>query len=255
LKHVIKDARYGFYIIQNDVLDDYGAKIGPLGIAVYNALCRYASRDGTAFPSLQTISDLIGMSRPSVVKYLKVLKDCGLIAIDARTTDAGDSDSNIYTITNYSRGGGVVNDVNHLVNDVNHRSKPALPGVVNDVNTNNTYMNNTQLPIPPQKPVSSDDGDAAKKKERGAVHKCWQENMPGMMTGVIAEQIDELIADYGSASLIHAITVAFNANVRNMRYVKGVLQRESTAAPPGNHVNGNHKSKSVSVQRVEGEEW
>lgn len=96
--------------------------------------------------------------------------------------------------------------------------------------------------------------DAEKKKERGAVHKCWQENMPGMMTSIIAEEIDDLIDEYGPQPIIHAITVAVNANVRNMRYVKGVLTKGESRASPVNG-NGNHKNATVTVQRMEGEDW
>lgn len=251
MKQYVKDARPGFYIVQNDVLDKYGATIGPLGIAVYNALCRFASRSGTSFPSLQTISTLVGMSRPSVVKYLKILKDNGLIEIELRKTDAGDSDSNWYTIKDCI--GGVVNDVNYLVNNVNHGSKGDLLGVVNDVNSNNTYLNKTQLPIQKSNVGSNKKDDAAKKKdsERGAAHKCWQENMSGTMTPIIGEQIDELVDEYGADALTRAITVAVNANARTMRFVKGVLRKEQSEMTT--HTNGN--SKNVAVQRMEGEDW
>lgn len=247
MKQIVKDARPSFYMIQNEVLDKYGATIGPLGIAVYNALCRFASRDGTAFPSLHKLAEITGMSRPSVTKYLRVLKDCGLIDIESRTTDAGDSDSNWYTIKDCV---GVGNDVAYVVNDVTNGRQPDLPRVGNDVSTNNTYLNNTQLPIPPQSENGS--GSGVTKKERGAVHKCWQENMSGTMTPIIGEEINELIDEYGPNALIHAITVAVNANARTMRYVKGVLAKDTARASPS---NGNGKPAPVTVQRMEGEDW
>lgn len=241
MKYMVKDERPAFYIVQNDVLDRFGHIIGPNGIAVYNALCRYASRDGTSFPSLHKIGALTGMSRPTVVKYLKVLKEYGLIDIETRKTDAGDSDSNWYTIKNASLG-GVVNDVNYLVNDFNHGGKGGLPGVVNDVNSNNTYLNNTQLPTPQQPPRSK-----SNPKERGAVQTCWQKNMSGTLTPIIAEQIDDLVDDYGPDAVIHAITVAVNANARTMRFVKGVLNKEQAKEA--------RESSQPVVQRVEGEDW
>lgn len=166
MKHLVRDERPGFLMLQNEVLDRYGHIIGPNGIAVYCALCRFASREGTSFPSLHKIAVLTGMSRPTVVKYLKVLKEHGLISIETRKTDAGDSDSNWYTIKNASVS-EVVNVVNHLVKDVDHGSKAGLLGVVNDVNSINTYLNNTQLPIPPQTPSNGDGVDASNKKQRG----------------------------------------------------------------------------------------
>lgn len=95
---------------------------------------------------------------------------------------------------------------------------------------------------------------AAKAKERGAVHKCWQENMPGTITPIIAEEIDDLIDDYGPTAIIHAITVAVNADARSMRFVEGVLKKEKSRASPSNG-NGYHDGKNSTVERMEGEEW
>lgn len=242
MKYMVKDERPAFYTIQNEVLDHFGHIIGPNGIAVYNALCRFASREGTSFPSLHKIATLTGMSRPTVVKYLKVLKEHGLIDIETRKTDVGDSDSNWYTIKNISSE-RVVNDVNHPGNEFNHGSKTDLLGVVNDVNTNKIYLNNNQLPI--QQPRSRPGQKKPNTKERGDVHTCWQKNIPGTLTPLIAEQLDDLIDGYGPDALIHAITVAVNANIRTMRYVKGVLEKGQNDTA--------RQNIQITVQRIEGE--
>lgn len=113
----------------------------------------------------------------------------------------------------------------------------------------NTEVIKTEKQLQPQQPPRS---KKANPKERGAVHKCWQQNIPGTMTPIIAEQLDDLIDDFGADSLIRAITVAVNANIRTMRYVKGVLEKEQNGTQPAG--NGGSK-KNVTVQRVEGEEW
>lgn len=257
MKHTVKDARAGFYMIQNDVLDDYGAEMGPFGIAIYNALCRFASRDGTTFPTLQKLADVTGMSRSAVKKHLSILDEMGLIEISERYTADGDRDSNLYTVKNYVGVGRQKTDVGHEKTDLGHQEtdggSPENSGVGHQKSTNNTYINNTQLPILPEHNHRDDTVNAESKKERGAVHKCWQQNMPGTMTPIIAEQIDELIDEYGATTMIHAITVAVNANVRTMRFVKGVLTKEANAPLGTNGHNGN--GKGVTVTRREGEEW
>lgn len=250
MKHVVKDNRPGFYSIQNDVLDDFGAAIGPYGIALYSALCRFASRDGTTFPTMQKLADVTGMSKSAVKKYLAVLSEVGLIEIEERYSDAGDRDSNLYTINDYVGVGRVATEVGRVVTE---GESPHDGGVGRVATPNNTHSTNTQLPIPPEEPVDGNDGDAGKKKQRGAVHKCWQENMPGMMTPIIADELNELIDSYGPTSVIHAVGVAVKADIRNMRYVAGILQRENARASPSG--NGHHDGKPLSVERMEGEDW
>lgn len=104
-----------------------------------------------------------------------------------------------------------------------------------------------------QLPIQNGSGGSSRKKKppakvRGAVHTCWQQNIPGTLTPIIVEQLDDLIDEFGAESLIHAITVAVNANIRTMRYIKGVLDNTNKAAQPTNN-------KPQSLQRMEGEEW
>ena len=102
-----------------------------------------------------------------------------------------------------------------------------------------------------QQPAAVVDGERKEQKERAAVHKCWQQNMPGMITSIIGEEINDLVKEHGATAMIHAITVAVNANVRTMRYVKGVLNKMQNGTPAGSYSNG----KPVTVQRMEGEDW
>lgn len=120
------------------------------------------------------------------------------------------------------------------------------------INTIETKTEKQPL-LPPEEPADGNDVDAGKKKQRGAVHKCWQENMPGMMTPIIADELNELIDSYGPTSVIHAVGVAVKADIRNMRYVAGILQRENARASPSG--NGHHDGKPLSVERMEGEDW
>lgn len=215
----IRDGRNpGFYQIHNAVLDDHGAAIGPYGIALYNALCRFASYGGTSYPSHKTLGDLVGMGKVSVVKYLKVLQDHGLIKIENRTSEHGDPDSNLYTVLDYV-GKGVVHDVNHLVHQVNQGSTPGEPGVVHDVNTNNTHLKNTQLPTP--RPPLVEVVDA------------WRRNMPGTMTPMIEERVSALVEEHGQVDVLRAVEIAVAQNKRSLSYVEGILRKGINDRKPG----------------------
>lgn len=120
--------RHWFYI-DNAVIDDHTPAIGALGLAVYTTLVRHANGGGQAYPSLRRLGELLGLSRPTVIKYLALLEKEGLIASQHRTSEDGDPTSNLYTLLPV--GGGKADLLG---------SQPPLPpskgdllGVVNDV--------------------------------------------------------------------------------------------------------------------------
>lgn len=102
----------GFYIVDNEIIEDFGAKLGVYGIAVYNVLLKFSNASGeNAFPSYQTIADLLGISRPKAIEGVKLLLECGLIEKTARKSSSGDPTTNIYTLLDVkkTKGGGKQN--------------------------------------------------------------------------------------------------------------------------------------------------
>jgi len=81
--YTVKDQRRrGWYWINNELLDRYADQIGPLGIAVYNALARRADSNGRCWPSHADIMRLTAIkSRTTVIECLKQLEEVGLIEI------------------------------------------------------------------------------------------------------------------------------------------------------------------------------
>lgn len=140
----------------NSVADNHLPAIGAYGFALYMLLCRYANNDtGQCFPSIATLADKLDATEPTIRKYLSLLETEGLIAIKKRERDksiTGSCDkSSIYTIFELDEG---------VVNVVDQGGKPALPGVVNVVDPNNTNSsNNTQpnnsAPAPATPPPSA----------------------------------------------------------------------------------------------------
>ena len=77
--------RAQWFWVDNTVLDTYGPTLGPIGLALYMGLCRYAnSTTGKCFPSLVTLSRQCGISVISASRHLKTLVACGLIQIEPR---------------------------------------------------------------------------------------------------------------------------------------------------------------------------
>ena len=89
---------FPFYIVDNAVLDIYGPKIGPYGIAVYSALARYADHEGACYPSTGSIARKTGICRRKVVSTIQLLADFKLIEIERRHSPKGDRASNLYVL-------------------------------------------------------------------------------------------------------------------------------------------------------------
>ena len=64
---VVRDRRPGYLRVDNDLYDRFGSQLGPYGLAVYMALCRYVNQDSECWPSYATIAKGTGMSKRKVI--------------------------------------------------------------------------------------------------------------------------------------------------------------------------------------------
>jgi DnaD/phage-associated family protein len=114
-------------------------------------------------------------------------------------------------------------------------------------------------PAPPEiaQPAEPEAPSPAPSKEaaNAAVFKCWQDNMPGSLSTVIAEDLGDLIDTYGPDSVIRAIGESTRANVRTMRYISGILKNWAAGSgKPAQNVraptNGNSRATSKVQQSM-----
>jgi DNA replication protein DnaD len=76
----VRDLRNGdWFWISKVLLDEYGSKIKPIGIAIYNCLAEHANQEGFCFPSHKLIADRIGSSVSSVQRGIRQMIKLGLI--------------------------------------------------------------------------------------------------------------------------------------------------------------------------------
>ena len=105
--------------------------------AIYSYLASFAGNTGRAFPSTSLMSKELDMSRDTLFKYLKELKEKKVITVERERTDKGTFDRNIY----------------YLHNEVKKAPSPNLPDTVKpdmdkpdtvnyDTNSNNLNSNN-----------------------------------------------------------------------------------------------------------------
>ena len=122
---VLDRRRYSFFMIDNEVIDDYASLIGIYALGVYNVLSRFSDQEGVCFPSLNTIAKKLGISKPSVIKALEALEAYGLLAKEHRYNEKGDHISNLYILLEVKKEPVLPVGV---VNVVDQGGKQHLPG-------------------------------------------------------------------------------------------------------------------------------
>jgi DNA replication protein DnaD len=72
----------GWYWINREILTVYGKRLKSSGIAVYNVLASYANqKTQTCFPTPRSIAKLLGLSRITVNRKIRQLRELGLLNI------------------------------------------------------------------------------------------------------------------------------------------------------------------------------
>jgi DNA-binding MarR family transcriptional regulator len=70
----------GWYWSNKRIISEYGRRIRPSGLAVYDILCYFAnSKTQTCYPTKKAIADLLGISRKTVSREIKLLTEIGLV--------------------------------------------------------------------------------------------------------------------------------------------------------------------------------
>lgn len=221
----VRDARKpGWFWIDNDLLDQHGAIIGPHGIAVYAALARFADSRGECYPATTTIARITGLSRATVSTTLAALVDRRIVAV---THTAGRV--NVYHLLSFPQpvdkpvnvvdrlGGDLSTTLTGVVNVVDRGRQrgrqglsTTLTGVVNHVDANKTKLTR---PIE-QDPTKDDD------------------EPPSSSSSSPAPSWESLESQYGPDMVRRAIDAAPDVKRTSVRYIAGILKnwtREGTA--------------------------
>ncbi len=81
----VRDVRNGeWYWVDKAVIDRYGFKLKPIGIAIYNCLAKLANQAGLCYPSHSYIAKKIGASKSSVKRGISALIKLKLIRQERR---------------------------------------------------------------------------------------------------------------------------------------------------------------------------
>lgn len=114
----------GWYWINREVLTVYGKRLKAPGIAVYNVLASYANqKTQTCFPCQRSIAELIGISRGTVNRKIRQLREFGLLNVQKMKSHC------LYSL---------------LGPDVSDRIQPCIKPDTGGVSQENTNNNNVK---------------------------------------------------------------------------------------------------------------
>lgn len=134
---IVKDQRLDhWYKVDNALLLEYGSIIGVYGIAVYSVLAMHANQENEAYPSYQTIADMIGCSRRKVIQTMELLESLNIIRGEGRFDTKGSPMSNVWVLVDKSNwgddGGKKDRSLHEVVNPVHYPSASHSPPSAQD---------------------------------------------------------------------------------------------------------------------------
>src|SRR5699024_2248891 len=132
----------GYGIIPKKVMKDKDLSIDAK--AIYAFMASFAGAGNTSFPSVNLITDMLGISRQRFNKHRKLLEDKGYITIKKNRTPEGSWGNNVYTLETLPRLQNLTSD--NLTSDNLTSDNPTSGNVTTNNNTfnNNTINNNTK---------------------------------------------------------------------------------------------------------------
>lgn len=86
MKLQIRDSRKGdWYWVSRTIYEKYTSKIGVIGLALYNAYASHSYDSQKVFPSQNRIAKKLNITKPTLIKYNKLLVAYKLIKISKKT--------------------------------------------------------------------------------------------------------------------------------------------------------------------------
>lgn len=144
MKKTTKPKKGGKYMIDNDYVDKMARICGWKGTIVYISLCRHANKERSCYPSIDLMAEQHGVSRPTIIKGVKILEEKGLITKTQKFRGKnGRWKRNTYILADkfaweYDRDNDIDLDTDNQVNESKEPDKSDLLNQVNKIDTKET---------------------------------------------------------------------------------------------------------------------
>jgi hypothetical protein len=140
---IVRDNRGPKYLkVYNDFYDRYGAELGPYGLALYMALCRYIDVDSSECnPSYDTLAKGTGMCRRKAISEIARMVSMGVIALEKTPYKP-----NVYILLDTSARHAPLSSARHAPPSAPHAPKQESSNKVTHRRSNKNKRNYTEVP-------------------------------------------------------------------------------------------------------------
>lgn len=144
---ILDERSFNYFRLDNEFIDEQSKKCGWQGTIVYTALCRHANKQGTCFPSINTLAKELSVNRKTVMKGLDSLEKRRIITIEKTIRSDGGYSNNVYNLKD--KRYWIVDDL-HTPQSTTRTTPSVSEGLPlvpekDSKNTNNKYTNNKEL--------------------------------------------------------------------------------------------------------------
>lgn len=173
------------------------------------ALAEYCNKKNAykCWPSIRTLAQMVGTSERQIKRNIVKLEEAGEIVI---LRNVGRSNTNLYDLSPLK---GDTHDTFYETEKVT----PVTEKVTSEVIKGDTHVTQT-IRTEKEPLLLGTNGD------HSAVFTLYEQEI-GMMSKLIADQVDDAITEFGAEGVKEAIGIASNSNVRKWSYIDGVLKR------------------------------
>lgn len=222
MKNKISDERrFNYFRVDNELIDNQAKIIGWQGLLVFTALCRYVDSDGKCFPSINTLSEKIGINRKTVIKGIEELIKRNMVSVEKTVRENGGYSNNLYTLKDYSKW--LKDDIPQSLRRTTPSVREGLPLVPekDSKKTNNNNTNNKVIAKTSFADTEANNKDIKGKelsKEIQEVLNIFYEINPTLNFGNKTQRkaVEDLINKFGYEKTIN--TVKFSNSIQGKQY-------------------------------------
>lgn len=181
-----------------------------------------------------------GLARRSCIRTIQVLIEKKIII--ATSVSVGRGHVNTYGFNKYLEQWEAINSDQIDTNTQNNSDEKDTNNPLNSDEIDTVYELNSDQNCQ-KEAINSDQIDTHKRKSikenttttapsvvvvtAGDVFELWKNNMPGSLTPVIVDEINDFIDTYGPTEVDTAIRIAIKRGKRNTSYIYGVLKKRA----------------------------
>ena len=191
----------------------YDKRLKPIERLLYGEITALCTKEGFCFATNGYFAELYECTKVSISNYISKLEECGYIR-----TEYDDGNNRKIFI---SDSVGLKNSEGGIKNSFNTLLKENLRGLKNSFKHNNTN-NNTVNNLEKKEEEQTEENDFEE------VAKAYEKRFPMTLSSYKAQQLADIVENYGKDAVLFAIRESLSANAKNpIAYIRSVAKNKA----------------------------